>query len=108
MEQNLVVDPYQQSNPSCRVDWGNTGAENISIKPSQVVNCNLIPVKHPLIDKDPLPLAALGFMTRHCIGKFDLEGIEIFIALHSFKLLSSCFNMKIIIKNIMEQFTILF
>ena len=77
-----------------------------SIKPSEVIDSDFVPVEHTLIDKDPLPLSALSFMTGNCIGKLYLKSIEIGIVSHSLKLFSSGFDIQIIGQNVLIKLLI--
>ena len=61
----LIIEIHQV-NPVC---W----AGQSSIEPPEIIESYLIPVEHSLVDENPFPLTALGFMTRNCISELYLN-----------------------------------
>lgn len=49
------------------------------VEPAEVVRGELIRVKGTLLYKDAVPVAALGFMTGESVGKFNLQGVVVFV-----------------------------
>lgn len=49
------------------------------VEPAEVVRGELIRVKETLLYKDAVPVAALGFVTGESVGKFNLQGVVVFV-----------------------------